>query len=407
MQCYIDEWRGAHQLPAEYEGLPSSKEILRQISRGIHHFHQNNISKIEHRDVKPANILVSTGLDPTMKLADFEFCCLVSDDINNYSLPVGTGTEGYMAPELYERNHEHELTPFAIDIFAAGCVFCLTLTGGKQHPFGKARNIIINNIRSGIFDFSDYDWRCDQLFYQLMQSMLDAVPSNRPTSAEVLGSPFLNELLEFCEITEDWQAEGKIQHFGELVANESIDVNVRNANGRTPLMLICERNQTTTLREYLQTLLARNSEEINAKDENGNCALIFLCENYSHDDLIEILKLLIEFGIDITAVDDGSQLNALLTLCIGYAHLNLIDIVRLLIECGIDVTATDDQGLNALHQVCRHYKGENLIDIVRLLVVKGINVNAITNEENQWSALHLLCCFNTARDDLIQIVRLL
>jgi ankyrin repeat protein len=307
-----------------------------------------HISRIEHRDIKPANIFISrTNPDnneiPELKIADFEFCGMLVVNENGeipYSLPVGTGTDGYMAAELYDVNQlqYQESIPFAIDIFAAGCVFCVTFSGGT-HPFGPT-NMRTYYIKMGKLDFNSFNWTCDQLFYQLMKSMLNRAPSARPTATEVLQNPYFNELLEFCKTTEDWQSNDTFQRFAALVENPSTDVNVRDADGQTPLMLLCLRNQTISLVDYIKKLLEREDVDVNSFD-----------------------------------TVDGNGFNALLLLCIQYKHDNLLEIIQLLIANGINVMQTNTNGVTALIWLCQYSKSENIVEVIKVLIANGVNVH--------------------------------
>jgi len=70
-----------------------------------------------------------------MKLADLGISKILQagkHDFTNTNLTDPTGTKGWMAPEVYESNR----FDFKVDIWALGCIFGYTLSGGK-HPFGE------------------------------------------------------------------------------------------------------------------------------------------------------------------------------------------------------------------------------------------------------------------------------
>ena len=74
------------------------------------------------------------------------------------------------------------------------------------------------------------------------------------------------------------------------ILDESFDFNQRDENVCTPLMLLCQRNQTNDLYRYVETLLSRGNIEVNN-------ALILPCEHCSNDNLIDIIRLLLEHGM--------------------------------------------------------------------------------------------------------------
>ena len=321
---------------------------MRQITRAIEHFHKN--ISIEHRDIKLTNLLISLDdIRPLIKLADFEFCCQI-ENTDDYELPCQdrNGTPGFMAPELYSEDYQQG-KPFAIDIFAAACVFCVTFSGG-EHPFGADSEMWKYNITEGLMDFKVFNWRSDQRFFKLIEPMLRESPRARPTATEVLNNAFLNELLEFCETTEDWNSPDVILRFDNLIQNESIDVNVRDEEDRTLLMLICLKNQTESLYDFIRYMfLRRGDADVNATDKYGNNILTLLCENYPHNNLIDILRLLIPLrNIDVNCTTTRDNSNALLLLCTTYNHDNLIDIIQLLIENRIIVDAVNSKLQNGM-----------------------------------------------------------
>ena len=433
--------------------LVSSREILRQITQGLQHLHQHGIV---HRDIKPANILISfssekTKGQPVMKLADFGLCRLLKNERGEQSGLTKCGTPGWMAPEMYynedaEENSLYQMpraSAFEIDIFPLGCIFGVILSINHQHPFGERnlRNYRIQKREPMILTI--HDLKGNQILFNLLQSMLNPEPKKRPTAVQVLQHAFFKELPDLCD--SEWTSSVKdgamISHLNQLVIENESDINHRDANGRTPLMLLCMKNKTESLLEATKTLLKRQDVDVNAKDDEGNNALTLLCEHYNRDNIIDIVKLLIQRGIDITTTNEKG-LNALMLLCIQYNHENLIDLIELLIEHDtninqreangrtplmllcmknnthslfhavdtllkrkfIDVDTKDKTGNNALTLLCENYNGENLAHVIKLLIRQGIDVNSTTKKG--LNALMVLC-IQYNHEDLIGLIQLL
>lgn len=111
--------------------VPLVQRYTRQLCEALHYLHQNGIA---HRDVKCANILLTTAADGTgtdVKLADFGTFKIVGCA----SLVGGLkGTPHWMAPEVIRYQHvdEKEEKPerwFRADVWSLGCAVLEMITG--------------------------------------------------------------------------------------------------------------------------------------------------------------------------------------------------------------------------------------------------------------------------------------
>lgn len=91
------------------------KSYMVMLLKGIAHCHENNII---HRDVKPANLLVSA--DGILKLADFGLARIHSDDTIKRPYSHQVCTRWYRAPELLYGARKYDT---GIDIWGIGCIF--------------------------------------------------------------------------------------------------------------------------------------------------------------------------------------------------------------------------------------------------------------------------------------------
>nr|XP_039259606.1 probable serine/threonine-protein kinase irlC [Styela clava] len=105
------------------------KTIMLQIAHGLHHMHTEY--KMQHKDLKPANILQSI-CGEHFKLADFGY----NEEIlksSNAPTPEHVGTRGYRTPESYL---DEPLLTNQSDIYQLGLNFFYILSKGC-HLFGQ------------------------------------------------------------------------------------------------------------------------------------------------------------------------------------------------------------------------------------------------------------------------------
>lgn len=130
-------------IPAEHE-QPRITPILRvgrQIGAALDYAHGNDVL---HRDVKPANILLtSTEDDADALLSDFGIAQLLDDTRPLARNGRVQGSIAYAAPELLQAQH---LSP-ATDIYAFACTMMELLTGVPPYPRNTAFAITYAHIR--------------------------------------------------------------------------------------------------------------------------------------------------------------------------------------------------------------------------------------------------------------------
>jgi serine/threonine-protein kinase len=115
--------------------LEQQVEIMMRVSEGLAFAHARGIV---HRDVKPANLFVTT--DGQVKILDFGVARIASSKLTRSGLLVGT--PDYMSPEQVMG----VIVDQRSDVFSAGAVFYQLLTGRK--PFAAKRlPDVLNRVR--------------------------------------------------------------------------------------------------------------------------------------------------------------------------------------------------------------------------------------------------------------------
>ena len=209
-----------------------AKRAMRQVASGLRHLHGLGLI---HRDIKPQNILISSsssssssggrgGTGYRMLISDFGLCKKLDVDQTSFLPTVNgaTGTVGWRAPEILRGDvkldepssnddstssggsiatvHSYSGTTTttktrltkSVDIFALGCLFYYTLTTGG-HPYGdrfeREVNIIKDNKQLSLLsEFCSTEETTEA--QDLISSMLDPQPSQRPDTKTCLLHPF-------------------------------------------------------------------------------------------------------------------------------------------------------------------------------------------------------------------------
>ncbi|CAI9275121.1 unnamed protein product [Lactuca saligna] len=97
-------------------------DIIVGIAEGLAYLHENSKTRIIHRDIKAANILLDSRL--RAKIADFGLARSFQEDKNHISTGIA-GTLGYMAPEYILNG---KLTK-KVDVYSFGVVLLEVVTG--------------------------------------------------------------------------------------------------------------------------------------------------------------------------------------------------------------------------------------------------------------------------------------
>ena len=111
-------------------------EIVRQIARGLAAAHAE---QIQHRDVKPANILLTAGANPEIKIGDFGLARVAATtagpraEVSFLASLGGTvGTSLYLPPEAQQRSYRRKAAQD--DVFAVGVVWFQLILGAIERP---------------------------------------------------------------------------------------------------------------------------------------------------------------------------------------------------------------------------------------------------------------------------------
>jgi ankyrin repeat protein len=161
------------------------------------------------------------------------------------------------------------------------------------------------------------------------------------------------------------------------------DVNVYNANGRTPIMFAAEEGHVDAI-----NVLVELGAGVNTPDNDGSTPIIIAAQ----DGHVDVIRLLVDHGADINTPDAKNDLTAIM-----YAIIcNHVDVIRVLFELGADIKSIYKTFGTPLHLATSLGR----VDAIRLLIEFGADVNNLDDNgstpisiavlEDQLDAIRLL-----------------
>ncbi|KAL3907156.1 MAG: hypothetical protein SGILL_008985, partial [Bacillariaceae sp.] len=165
--------------------------ILRDLLVSLNSMNRNGLA---HRDVKPANVLMSDEAKSgaSVKLCDFGMSTFVGVD----GLVRGRcGTPGYVAPEILIAGTRAGYGN-QVDVFSAGVTLYLMLSGVEPF-YGESENELVEDNTKAEVTFPDKYWNnISDLAKDLVSKMLEADPMKRLSAKNALQHPWLTQMTE-------------------------------------------------------------------------------------------------------------------------------------------------------------------------------------------------------------------
>ncbi|CAD8159311.1 unnamed protein product [Paramecium pentaurelia] len=208
-------------LPAE-----TMQKLAFNLISALRHMHINNLI---HRDLKPENLLLkSTENNYEIVLADFGLATSLNED----PLFKRCGTPGFVAPEILEYVDGMDFYSDKCDVFSAGVILYLLITGNAPFAGVDQKSILKSNKQCEV-DFKDQQFKLAPIQMQdLIQSMLIKKSSFRLSSEECLKHPYFKELAKEYNRQID-KFKNNLQGYTEL--KNAIKIGTQEIEQRSPL----------------------------------------------------------------------------------------------------------------------------------------------------------------------------
>ena len=159
-----------------------------------------------------------------------------------------------------------------------------------------------------------------------------------------------------------------------LSQNPDFNVNVKNKNGHTPLMVAAAFGHVDAIKKLLE-----KKANVKMRDNNNTSAMHFAARSGN----IEIMKILTSQGLDYTSPNG----EGITTLHYGVASNNQ-DAVTFLLSQQVDVNAKNNEGNTPLHIAAE----KNNVDIISILSQHGAIIDEINDDGD--TPIHIAMAMN-------------
>jgi serine/threonine protein kinase len=160
-------------------GMAEAATIISQAAEGLEHAHKNGMI---HRDVKPANLLVTP--DGQTKVSDLGLVGSLNNAESDPRAGKVVGTADYLSPE--QIISPRSITA-ACDIYSLGCTLYYAVTGKVPFPGGNARDKARRHCEDTPLHPRLLNPSLSEAFVEVIAAMMEKDPAKRiATAAEVV-----------------------------------------------------------------------------------------------------------------------------------------------------------------------------------------------------------------------------
>ncbi|CAD8167777.1 unnamed protein product [Paramecium octaurelia] len=169
---------------------PSLQKLMYNLMKALCHLHSK---KCMHRDLKPENLLLKEkDNDTDIVIADFGLASFLNEDI----LFKRCGTPGFVAPEILLYKEGDPFYDEKCDVFSAGVIFYVLLTGRQPFQGTDYKGILRANKNCEVnYELKQIQTAPLQLV-DLLKKMLCPEPKTRVSSEECLKHPYFKEIFK-------------------------------------------------------------------------------------------------------------------------------------------------------------------------------------------------------------------
>lgn len=187
-----------------------ARRVMWQVTSALQYMHAR---RVIHRDIKPMNlILTERTLDSPVKIADFGFAAIDSDEIRRPGRFL-CGTPGYIAPEvLTYRSYSTK-----VDMWSLGIVLYVLLSGYMPFPTDENGE---EHVKRGRIVFPPARFaRVSHGAKDLIQRLLMVDPEQRLSATQVLQHPWMQLYVHERQRLQAMQQQQQQRPLNRLMSN--------------------------------------------------------------------------------------------------------------------------------------------------------------------------------------------
>jgi len=163
---------------------------MRQLLQSLFLLH---CSQIVHRDIKLSNLMFRSRSKESLDLVINDFGLAIDITEQGEQLFTRCGTPGYMAPEIFEMRIGDKLENTACDIFSAGVIFHILVTGKGIFEGETKEDILVNNSKMNFNLSHEIINSMGEDCFDLLRRMLTINPMERVTAKDALKHSYFQE----------------------------------------------------------------------------------------------------------------------------------------------------------------------------------------------------------------------
>ena len=169
-----------------------------------------------------------------------------------------------------------------------------------------------------------------------------------------------------------------------LICDCQCDLSLQDSKGNTALHIACKQKSVETTKLILEA----KGCDVNVRNNEGFSPVLLACTEDDHsmqNRILETLELLVEANCDVSAVTNSGE--TAIMLIVKWVETKYQEIIEYLVNsCGCDLSLQNNNGNTALHIACRV---NNATFVDALLKQKACNLGIKNSDGN--TPLHVAC----------------